>query len=80
MVVNPALGDQPQTIVVPENAETVYVIGGHFKKIVQNKTNKKYFFASASQDGRETIVPEQMGSNNIEDIMKVNYFKYLTLS
>jgi len=50
VVVNPALGDQPQTIVVPENAETVYVI--------------------ASQDGRETIVPEQMGSNNIEDIMK----------
>ena len=27
VVVNPAPGDEPQTIVVPEQAETVYVIG-----------------------------------------------------
>ena len=27
VVVNPCLGDEPQTIVVPEQAETVYVIG-----------------------------------------------------
>ena len=27
VVVNPAPGEQPQTIVVPEQAETVYVIG-----------------------------------------------------
>lgn len=50
VVVNPALGDHPQTIVVPENAETVYVI--------------------ASQDGRETIVPEQMSHSNLEVLMK----------
>jgi len=50
VVVNPALGDHPQTIVVPENAETVYVI--------------------ASQDGRETIVPEQMSHSNLDVLMK----------
>eukprot|EP00092_Neocalanus_flemingeri_P020296 GFUD01021986.1.p1 GENE.GFUD01021986.1~~GFUD01021986.1.p1 ORF type:complete len:883 (-),score=305.65 GFUD01021986.1:45-2693(-) len=48
VVVNPGPGEEPQTIVVPEQAETVYVI--------------------ASQDGAETIVPEQ--NSTLENILK----------
>ena len=39
VVVNPAPGDEPQTIVVPEQAETVYVIGEKYKNPAREKSS-----------------------------------------
>ena len=39
VVVNPAPGDEPQTIVVPEQAETVYVIGEKYKIPAREKSS-----------------------------------------
>ena len=49
VVVNPAPGDEPQTIVVPEQAETVYVIGEKYSAQVLGTVRVKLFIFSLTE-------------------------------
>ena len=66
-MVNPGPGEEPQTIVVPEQAETVYVIGKSDEQ--SNPAGDNLVTIAASRDGAETIVPEQ--NPVLENILKV---------
>merc|ERR1712098_328984 len=61
VVVNPAPGDEPQTIVVPEQAETVYVIASRNEDetIVENN----------QQSALENMLKKQ---NNLELVVDTN--------
>ena len=72
VVVNPAPGDEPQTIVVPEQAETVYVIGDSLTAgMVELVSNSP---VAASRNESETIVDSSQNSA-LESMLKVRYFQ-----
>ena len=72
VVVNPAPGDEPQTIVVPEQAETVYVIGEKHSAPARG-TGRVKLLISASQNESGTAVVENQNTD-LERMLKVVLF------
>ena len=80
VVVNPAPGDEPQTIVVPEQAETVYVIGEKHSAPAEGTargrargTGRVKLLISASQNESGTAVVENQNTD-LERMLKVVLF------
>merc|ERR1712098_438980 len=67
VVVNPAPGDEPQTIVVPEQAETVYVIASRNEDetIVDNNQQSALENMLKKQDNLELVVDTNGDANYV---------------